>query len=54
MDAGDTRLGTGGRLVGVETASGVASPPQEAERQARRSPKKRERLRFIFPFTSKV
>jgi hypothetical protein len=57
-EAGDTRLGAGGRLVGVETASGVtggvALPPQEAKSKARRSPKKRQKLRFIVPFTSKV
>jgi len=57
-DAGDTRLGEGETDVRVEITSavggGVVPLPQEAEIKAKRSPKKRQKLRFIFPFTSEV
>ena len=53
-DAGDTRAGAGGGLVGEEATSGVAegvpSPVQEASVIARISPKKRANDRFIYSF----
>jgi len=57
-EAGDTRLGLRETFVCVEIASavgGVGAPfLQEAAIKAKSSPKKRQKLRFIFPFTSKV
>src|SRR3990172_8700429 len=58
-DAGDTRFGAGGRLVGVaEGTSGVAGglipPPQEASVSARKRPRKQDNIRFIFSFTPTV
>jgi len=55
-DAGDTRFGAGGGLVGAESTSGVAGsgfpPPQETSKNARRSPNilKREKVEFILLF----
>jgi len=55
-DAGDTRFGAGGRLVGAESALGVAGSgiplPQETSKNARRSPNiiKRGKVEFILLF----
>jgi hypothetical protein len=55
----DTRSGVGADSVGAGlTASGVAGgvipPPQEAKASVRKSPRKTENIRFIFPFTPTV
>ena len=59
-EAGDTRSWVGGGLVGTAEGSDVARsegrvpPPQEADVNASRSPKRVDKIRFIVLFPSKV
>jgi hypothetical protein len=57
-EAGETRLGTKGRLFAAESTSGVAGSvlplPQETSANARKSPIKWEKTRFILLLISTV